>query len=325
MADLEKVRQHITEELKIFDDFFRAEMKTNVPLLNVIMQYLLRRKGKQMRPILVFLTAKLFGKPNESTYTAAALIEILHTATLIHDDVVDESNERRGFFSINAIWKSKIAVLLGDFLLAKGLLLAIHKKEYEILDLVSNAVKEMSEGELMQIQKSRKLNISESEYFEIIRKKTATLIASCSACGAKSMKMPEDDVSKMRNFGELLGIAFQIKDDLLDYQINSLTGKPVGNDIQEKKLTLPLIHALEKAAPSQKKWILRLMNNHTDRSSQKVRNLRDFIVNHEGITYAELKMKEYASRALNELNEFSNSEICEALTEFVNYTIERNK
>jgi octaprenyl-diphosphate synthase len=325
MADIEKVKHYIKDELKFFDGFFHAEMKTQVSLLNVIMQYLLRRKGKQMRPILVFLTAKLFGKPNESTYTAAALIEILHTATLIHDDVVDESNERRGFFSINAIWKSKISVLLGDFLLAKGLLLAIHKKEYEILDLVSNAVKEMSEGELMQIQKSRKLNISESEYFEIIRKKTATLISSCSACGAKSMKTPEEIVSKMRCFGELLGIAFQIKDDLLDYQINSLTGKPLGNDIQEKKLTLPLIHALEKADFSERKTILRIMNSSKNKSSQKVRILRDFIVNHEGLSYAEMKMKEYASRALNELNEFPNLEIREALTEFVNYTIERNK
>lgn len=325
MAELEKVKQHIADELKFFDGFFHAEMKTQVPLLNMIMQYLLRRKGKQMRPILVFLTAKLFGKPTESTYVAAALIEILHTATLIHDDVVDESNERRGFFSINALWKSKIAVLLGDFLLAKGLLLAINKKEYEVLDLVSNAVKEMSEGELMQIQKSRKLNISESEYFEIIRKKTATLIASCSACGAKSMKMPHETVLKMRNFGELLGIAFQIKDDLLDYQINSLTGKPVGNDIQEKKLTLPLIHALEQADSSEKKRILRLMNNRTDKSSQKVRSLRHFIIGNGGISYAELKMKEYASRALEELNEFTNVEICEALTEFVNYTMERSK
>ncbi len=325
MADLETVKQHIADELKFFNGYFHDEMKTQVPLLNLIMKYLLRRKGKQMRPTLVFLSAKLFGKPNESTYTAAALIEILHTATLIHDDVVDESNERRGFFSINAIWKSKVAVLLGDFLLAKGLLLAIRNKEYEILDLVSDAVKEMSEGELMQIQKSRKLNISESAYFEIIRKKTATLISSCSACGAKSMKMPDDVVLKMRNFGELLGIAFQIKDDLLDYQVNSLTGKPVGNDIQEKKLTLPLIHALEKADSSEKKRILRLMNNHKDRSLQKIHLLRDFIVNNEGISYAELKMKEYASRALNELNEFPNTQICEAFKEFVHYTIERNK
>lgn len=325
MAELEKVKHYIADELKFFDGFFHAEMKTRVSLLNVIMQYLLRRKGKQMRPILVFLTAKLFGKPNESTFTAAALIEILHTATLIHDDVVDESNERRGFFSINAIWKSKIAVLLGDFLLAKGLLLAINKKEYEILDLVSNAVKEMSEGELMQIQKSRKLNISESEYFEIIRKKTATLISSCSACGAQSMKTSEEIVTKMRYFGELLGIAFQIKDDLLDYQVNSLTGKPIGNDIQEKKLTLPLIHALEKADASEKRRILKIMNNSTDKSSQKIRSVRDFIISHEGLTYAEMKMKEYASRALSELNEFPNMEIREALTEFVNYTIERNK
>jgi len=324
MSTIERIKEHISDELIHFDGFFRSEMKTNVPLLNVVMRYLLRRKGKQMRPILVFLTAKLLGKPNESTYTAAALIEILHTATLIHDDVVDESNERRGFFSINAIWKSKIAVLIGDYLLAKGMLLAVNKKEYEILNLVSNAVKEMSEGELMQIRNSRKLNIKEIEYFEIIRKKTASLISCCSACGAKSVGMPDDIVEKMQYFGELLGIAFQIKDDLLDYQINILTGKPVGNDIQEKKLTLPLIHSLDMAETNERKRILRLINN-SDKGTQKIHTILDFIHKNNGLNYAEKKMNEYALMALNEITQFPNVEIRESLHDFIYYTIQRNK
>jgi octaprenyl-diphosphate synthase len=325
MSTLERVKQHISEELSHFDGFFRSEMKTNIPLLDVVLKYLLRRKGKQMRPILVFLTAKLLGKPTDSTYTAAALIEILHTATLIHDDVVDESNERRGSFSINAIWKSKVAVLIGDFLLAKGMLLAVHKKEYEILNLVADVVKEMSEGELMQIRNSRKLNISEDEYFEIIRKKTATLISCCSACGAKSVGMPEEIVVKMQHFGVLLGIAFQIKDDLLDYQVNSLTGKPAGNDFQEKKLTLPLIHALQMAESKERKNILQLMNNGSNKSTFKIRTVLEFINKNNGIRYAEDKMKEYALLASNELIQFPNSEIREALNDFIYYTIERNK
>lgn len=324
MSAIDRIKQPISAELKQFDSYFSDVMKTSVPLLNLVIWYLLRRKGKQMRPILVFLTAKLFGKPNESTFTAAALIEILHTATLIHDDVVDESNERRGFFSINAIWKSKVAVLIGDYLLAKGLLLAVNNKEYEILNLVADAVKEISEGELMQIRYSRKLNIAEDGYFEIIRKKTATLISCCSACGAKSVGMSDDIVKNMQHFGELLGIAFQIKDDLLDYQVNSLTGKPAGNDIKEKKLTLPLIHALEMADTAEKKRILRLFNN-ADISAKKFHEVLDFINRNNGIAYAEEKMNEYASLALNELNQFSNIEIRESLHEFVNYTILRNR
>jgi len=324
MPSIDLIRQHISEELKQFDRYFYQVMKTNVPLLNIVMKYLLRRKGKQMRPLLVFLSAKLLGKPNDSTYTAAALIEILHTATLIHDDVVDESNERRGFFSINALWKSKIAVLVGDYLLARGLLLAVGNKEFEILSLVADAVKEMSEGELMQIRNSRKLKISEVEYFEIIRKKTATLISCCSSCGAKSVGVSDEIVAKMRSFGELLGIAFQIKDDLLDYQINSLTGKPAGNDIQEKKLTLPLIHALEMSEAQERRHILKIMNN-SDKSSRKFNEVLSFIQKYNGISYAEIKMNEYASLAVNELSTFSNEEIRKALHEFVDYSIQRNK
>lgn len=324
MSSIDQIKHPISEELKEFDVYFAKVMKTNVPLLNVVMRYLLHRKGKQMRPILVFLSARLLGAPNTSTYTAAALIEIMHTATLIHDDVVDASNERRGFFSINALWKSKVAVLIGDYLLAKGLLLAIQNKEYDILNIVADAVKEMSEGELLQIRNSRKLRISEEEYFEIIRKKTATLISCCSSCGAKSVDASDEIIRKMQKFGELLGIAFQIKDDLLDYQINSLTGKPAGNDIQEKKLTLPLIHALEKSPKEDRTRILRIMNN-SDKSSEKFHEVLGFIKKFEGITYSELRMKEYAALAVNELDGFPQTEIRKSLNDFVEYAIQRNK
>ena len=324
MSSFDQIKQHISAELKSFDSYFNQVMKTDTPLLNLVMKYLLRRKGKQMRPVLVFLSARLHGEPNDSTNTAAALIEILHTATLIHDDVVDESNERRGFFSINALWKSKIAVLVGDYLLARGLLLAVANKEYEILSLVSNAVKEMSEGELMQIRNSRKLKISETDYFEIIRKKTATLISVCSSCGAKSVGVDDATVAKMQQFGENLGIAFQIKDDLLDYQINSLTGKPTGNDIQEKKLTLPLIHALEQSDSSQRRHILRIMNN-SDKSPAKFHEVLSYINRFEGISYAREKMNSYASKAKNNLLEFTNEDTRKVLFDFVDYAIARNK
>jgi octaprenyl-diphosphate synthase len=324
MSELDQIKRPISSELKQFETYFREVMKTKVPLLNLVINYLLRRKGKQMRPILVFLVARLVGEPNSSTYTAAALIEMLHTATLVHDDVVDESFERRGFFSINAIWKSKIAVLLGDYLLAKGLLLAIQNKEYELLNLVSDAVKEMSEGELMQIRNSRKLNVSQEEYFEIIRKKTATLISCCSSCGAKSVGMNDDVVIEMQKFGELLGIAFQIKDDLLDYQINSVTGKPAGNDLQESKLTLPLIYALEKAEKSEKKHILRLMHSNGN-DHDKMTEIRSFINKYQGLEFASSKMIEYADLALQKLKSYPENEINLSLQQFVKYTIYRNK
>jgi octaprenyl-diphosphate synthase len=274
--------------------------------------------------MLVFLSAKLAGKPGPSTYTAAALIEILHTATLVHDDVVDESYERRGFFSINAIWKSKVAVLLGDYLLTQGLLLAMKNKEYELLSLTTDAVKEIVEGELMQIRNVRKLKINEEEYFEIIRKKTATLIACCSACGAKSVGLSDDQVEAWKNFGEWVGIAFQIKDDLLDYQVNNLTGKPAGNDLQESKLTLPLIYALENAEPAEKKQILRLMHSKNN-DPDKMNKIRAFINKHEGLEYAGGKMTEYADLALLKLNNYPENEIRLSLQQFVRYTIYRNK
>ncbi len=324
MASIDRIKNHVADELMEFDKYFTQVMHTDILLLNLVMKYLMRRKGKQMRPMLVFLSAKLLGKPNDSTYTAAALIEILHTATLIHDDVVDQSYERRGFFSINALWKSKVAVLVGDYLLAKGLLLAVDKKEFELLHLVSDAVKEMSEGELLQIKNSRKLGLTELEYFEIIRKKTATLISCCSASGAQSIGSSEEIIKQMQRFGENLGMAFQIKDDLLDYQINNLTGKPLGNDIQEKKLTLPLIHALECAEPSERKAIIRLMQN-ADKSPKKFQTVLQFIQKYDGLDYAITRMEAYAQQAIRELEAFTEAETYEMLKEFVTFTTQRNK
>lgn len=324
MQGIDQIRQLLSPELKQFDKYFNQVMKTDVPLLNLVINYLLRRKGKQMRPLLVFLSARLHGEPTQSTYNAAALIEILHTATLIHDDVVDESNERRGFFSINALWKSKVAVLVGDYLLAKGMLLAIHNKEYDILNLVSDAVREMSEGELLQLRKTRKLNLTEADYFEIIRKKTATLIACCSSSGAQSVGAPPETVEAMKDFGEKLGIAFQIKDDLLDYQINSLTGKPAGKDIQDKKLTLPLIYALQHATGSERSHILRIINN-SRKNKRTFSVVLDFINKYEGIASAEKTMHSYAQLALKQLERFPNAIMRQALHDFVGYTIGRNK
>jgi len=324
MAGLDQIRKPITQELTQFDTFFRDLMKTEVPLLNFVMRYLLRRKGKQMRPILVFLSAKMLGKPSESTFTAAALIEIMHTATLIHDDVVDDSFERRGFFSINALWKSKVSVLVGDYLLAKGLLLTVNKREYELLNIVSDAVKEMIEGELYQIQKVRKLNITEEEYFNIIRKKTATLIASCAACGAKSAGMDDLIVQKMKNFGENTGIAFQIKDDLFDYEDSNSTGKPSGNDLKEKKLTLPLIYSLNQVGKFEARNIRNTIKNknHKKKTHQYI---IDFVSSNGGLDYARQKMNEYKSNALHILNEFPDNESRNSLIELVEYTTIRKK
>ncbi len=299
-------------------------MKSAVPLLNIITNYILRRKGKQMRPMFVFLSAKLHGEIGESSYTAATLIEMLHTATLIHDDVVDDSLERRGFFSINALWKSKIAVLMGDYLLARGMLVAVENKEFELLEIVSGAVRDMSEGELLQIQKSRKLNITESEYFEIIRKKTATLIAACSACGTKSVGANGELVNKMKDFGENVGIAFQIKDDLFDYQKTGILGKPTGNDIKEKKITLPLIYSLANSESSEKRKILNLISRH-NRNSLKVKEIIQFVQANGGIEYSVRKMNEYRDRALDILSQFPDNEAKNSLTALVHYTTSRDR
>ncbi|MDX2444049.1 MAG: polyprenyl synthetase family protein [Bacteroidales bacterium] len=324
MSEIEKIKAPIRQEMIDFNDFFKSSIKSKVPLLDIITNYILRRKGKQMRPLFVFLSAKMFGEINESSYTAASLIELLHTATLVHDDIVDESYERRGFFSINALWKSKAAVLVGDYLMAKGLLLSLENKEFELLEIASGAVKEISEGELHQIQKSRKLDINEEEYFEIIRKKTASLIAACTACGAKSVKADNETLEKMKLFGELVGIAFQIRDDLFDYQKNGLVGKPRGNDIKEKKLTLPIIHALDKSSKSEKRKILRMISRQS-KNSKNLDEIIQFVRDQGGLEYSTLKMNEYRDKALVILTEFPDSEAKTSLIALVNYSIDRQK
>ena len=325
MSAVDKIKAPIKGEMEKFEPFFRSSMQTKVPLLNVIMNYILRQKGKQMRPMFVFLTSKMLkNEVSDSTYTAASLIELLHTATLIHDDVVDEAYERRGFFSINALWKSKISVLVGDYLLSKGLLLAVDNNEYELLKIVSVAVKEVSEGELLQIQQSRKLKITEDIYYDIIRKKTAALIAACTACGAKSIGADDEMVEKMRLFGEHVGMAFQIKDDLLDYQNNGSIGKPSGNDIKEKKLTLPIIHVLKNASSSDQKRILSIVKRH-NKNKKKVQEVIDFVIENGGLDYTTQKMHEYCEKALDLLKDIPENESKESLIELVNYVVTRNK
>jgi octaprenyl-diphosphate synthase len=325
MSTVDKIKAPIKTEMEKFEPFFRSSMQTKVPLLNVIMNYILRRKGKQMRPMFVFLSSKMLQKEvGDSTYTAAALIELLHTATLIHDDVVDEAYERRGFFSVNALWKSKISVLVGDYLLSKGLLLAVDNNEYELLKIVSVAVKEMSEGELLQIQQSRKLKITEDIYYDIIRKKTAALIAACTACGAKSSGADDEMVEKMRLFGEYVGMAFQIKDDLLDYKNNGSIGKPTGNDIKEKKLTLPIIHVLKEASKADQKRILSIVKRQ-NKNKKKVQEVIDFVINNGGLDYTTKVMLEYKTKALDLLSEIPEGESKTALKLLVEYVVDRKK
>ncbi len=323
MSEINNVRAFIKPEMTKFEPFFKNAVKSNVPLLDIIMNYIIRRKGKQMRPMFVFLSAKLTGGVTDSTYTAAALIELLHTATLIHDDVVDSSAKRRGFFSVNALWRSKIAVLAGDFLLSKGLLLAVENKEFNLLEIVSEAVKEMAEGELLQIEKSRKLDITEETYFEIVYKKTATLIASCTAAGAASANANKEHTENLKQFGKYAGITFQIKDDLFDYQKTNLTGKPSGNDIQEKKITLPLIYALRNADKSEKRRILKLINK-PDRQKY-ISEITDFVKNKNGLEYTENKMNEYKKLALQNLENFPESDAKKNLLGLVNYITTRKK
>ena len=324
MLSLQEIRNPVRIEMKAFEKHFQDAMKSRIPLVNIITNYLRRGKGKQIRPLFVFLSSGLAGGVTDSTYNAASLIELLHTASLIHDDVVDESYERRGFFSINALWKSKVAVLLGDYLLAKGLLLSVDKNEYELLRLVSDAVREMSEGELLQIQKSRKLNITKNEYFEIIRKKTAALIAACTACGAWSSNQDAQLTEKFRQFGEKVGMAFQIKDDLFDYQKKGHIGKPTGNDIKEKKFTLPLIHALENCSDSDRKQIIRTIRKH-NHDVKKVQEVIDFSIACKGIEYSIEKMMEFRCDALTILSEFPDNEYNNALRNLVDYVVERKK
>ncbi len=324
MSSLKRIKEPIKDEIAEFERFFKNSMRSKVPLLDIITNYIIRRKGKQIRPVFVFLSAKLHGEITQSTYNAATLVELMHTATLVHDDVVDESYQRRGFFSINALWKNKISVLVGDYLLSRGLLLAVDNEEFEILKIVSGAVKEMAEGELLQIEKARKINADEEIYFEIIRKKTAALLASCTAAGAKSANASDEIVEKMRLFGENIGIAFQIKDDLFDYQKNNNTGKPSGNDIQEKKMTLPLIYSYNHSSKSRQREIKRTISKHST-NSEKVYKIIDFVNGNGGIQYAEQKMMEYKNKSLEILNEFPDSEAKAALIELVKFTIDRKK
>jgi octaprenyl-diphosphate synthase len=311
----------IAEELRVFEQKFTESVKSNTPLLDRIMKYIIKRKGKQLRPMFVFLSAKLHGSVNESTYRAAALVELLHTATLVHDDVVDESLERRSFFSINALWKNKIAVLVGDYLLSKGLLLSTGAGDFKHLDILSNAVKEMSEGELLQIEKARKLNLKEDIYFEIIRSKTASLLSSACAVGAWSTSNNEIITEKMRRFGEKTGIAFQIKDDLFDYG-NDDIGKPTGNDLKEKKLTLPLIYTLNNINTSEKRKIIYIIKNQ-NKDPEKIKYVLQQVTQAGGIKYASKKMLEYRDEALSILFEFPESNVRKGLEELVLFTTDR--
>ena len=315
------VQKIIGEELSIFESKFSEAVKSNAPLLDRIMKYIIKRKGKQLRPMFVFLSAKICGPINESTYRAAALVELLHTATLVHDDVVDESLERRGFFSINAIWKNKIAVLVGDYLLSKGLLLSTTNNDFEHLHILSEAVKQMSEGELLQIEKSRNLNLDEKIYFEIITNKTASLLSSACAVGAWSSSKNETISNKMKVFGEKVGIAFQIKDDLFDYGTEDI-GKPTGNDIKEKKITLPLIYTLNNIDSATKRKIIYIVKNEND-NKEKVKWLIEKVVAAGGIQYAQEKMNQYRDEALTILYEFPESPVRKALEDLVRYTTDR--
>jgi octaprenyl-diphosphate synthase len=324
MLKLEEIQAPIAGHIRAFEDTFRLSMKSTVPLLDTITRYIIKRKGKQMRPMFVFLSAGMTGEIGESTYRGASLIELLHTATLVHDDVVDDSNLRRGFFSLNALWKNKIAVLVGDYLLSRGLLLALRNDDIALLKIVSEAVREMSEGELLQIEKARRLDIKEDVYFEIIRKKTATLIASCCACGAESAGADADTVSRMQQFGEFTGIAFQIKDDLFDYGHGNATGKPNGTDIKERKMTLPLIYLLSRSDRERKRWIINTVKNHNN-EAERVDRLFEMIRTEGGLDYAHGKMMEYRGKALSLLETFPASQYRSSLEQLVIFTTERTK
>ena len=324
MSSLNSIKKPVENELKAFEPYFRKIMSSKVPLLSIITNYLYRRKGKQVRPLLVFLSAGMNGTITEATFVAAGMIELLHTATLIHDDVVDEANERRGSFSINALWRSKIAVLVGDFLLSKGLLLAIESNEFELLRNMSHAVKEMSEGELLQIERSRKMNIDEETYFDIIHKKTATLIASCLVNGAVSAGAEQAMIDKMYEYGVNLGLAFQIKDDIFDYQAKGALGKPTGNDIKENKLTLPLIYALSRVDKVKKRRMLSQLRK-SKRSQQAVEEVIRFANEYGGIEYATDRMNEYKDKAIAALKPFPESIYRDALIAMADFVVNRKK
>lgn len=318
---MKKANQLISAELGEFENHFKAAVKSKVPLLDRIMQYIVKRKGKQLRPMFVLLSARLGGAVNDKTYRAASLVELLHTATLVHDDVVDDSFERRGFFSINALWKNKVAVLVGDYLLSKGLLLSINNGDFRILQILSTAVKQMSEGELLQIEKARNLNLDEEVYYNIIKGKTASLLSSACGAGACSTFADEADIQRLETFGEKVGMAFQIKDDLFDYGAAGI-GKPTGNDIKEKKLTLPLIYTLNKCAPALRKKIIYIIKNQNTQKD-KVNFVIEAVKSEGGIAYATDKMNKFRDEALELLFHYPSSEVRDALEELVRFTTDR--
>ncbi|TRX54281.1 polyprenyl synthetase family protein [Fulvivirga sp. M361] len=322
-SSLKDIKAPIASEMEEFEKKFRASMRTKVLLLDKIMSYIVKRKGKQMRPMFVFLSAGACGNISESTYRGASLIELLHTATLVHDDVVDDADYRRGFFSVNALWKNKIAVLVGDYLLSRGLLLSVDNEDYDLLKIVSSAVKEMSEGELLQMEKTRHLDITEEVYYEIIRQKTASLVSSCCAVGASSSGSGNGDITKMRDFGEKVGMAFQIKDDLFDYGKSEI-GKPLGIDIKEKKMTLPLIKALETASWSDRRHIKKIIRSDK-KSKQNINEVIDFVKNAGGLEYAKRVMMQFYEEAMSVLNTFEDSVYKKSLADLVQFTIERNR
>lgn len=325
MKIVEEIKAPIAYEMNLFEQKFHLSMSSKVALLNRITHYVVNRKGKQMRPMFVFLVSKMInnGHVNERTYRGASVIELIHTATLIHDDVVDDSNRRRSFFSVNALWKNKIAVLIGDYLLSKGLLLSIDNEDFDLLKIISVAVREMSEGELLQIEKARRLDITEDVYYEIIRQKTATLIAACCSLGAASVMPNSEHVERMRKFGELIGMAFQIKDDLFDYGEDAI-GKPTGIDIKEQKMTLPLIYVLNTVEPNDKKWLINSIKNH-NRDKKRVKEVIAFVKENGGLNYAIKKMNLFKDQALEILNYYPESEFKAALQLMVSYVIERKK
>jgi len=324
MSTLSKIKEPIAQDLKDFEPYFKNSLQSDIPLLATILNFLYRTKGKQLRPMFVFLSAKLHGETTEFTKLAACSVELLHTATLVHDDVVDESYERRGSFSVKALWKNKLAVLVGDYILAKGLLLQLENKKYNFLHLISRAVQDMSEGEILQMKKSRKLDIDDETYFEIIRKKTASLIATSMAIGAASTCEQEDIVEKMYHIGQDAGIAFQIKDDIFDYQSKGKIGKPIGNDIKEKKITLPLLHVLNKADSGERRRILRLVKRK-NKNAKVVQELIQLVIERGGLEYAEQRMNEFKNKAIEALKEFPENEARESLVELMEYITTRKK
>ncbi|HEY9001003.1 MAG TPA: polyprenyl synthetase family protein [Mucilaginibacter sp.] len=323
MLSIDEIKKPIAADIDAFEERFKSSMQSSVPLLDRITHYIVKRKGKQIRPMFVFFSASICGGITDATHRGAALVELLHTATLVHDDVVDNSYQRRGFFSINALWKNKIAVLVGDFLLSKGLLLSIENNDFKLLQIVSEAVKQMSEGELLQVEKVRRMDVDEPIYYEVIRQKTASLIASCCACGAASAGADEATIEKMRSFGEKIGIAFQIKDDMFDFGTDDV-GKPLGIDIKEKKVTLPLIYSLNNTTSSERKRIINLVKNHND-DPKKIEQIIRFVKETGGLQYAETQMKKYQEEAFEILNTFPKSESRESLEQLVRFTTERNK